>query len=48
MILAKIDDINNALRDDSFKENSDLEEKSESRTKTSTNIFQNLWEQILG
>ena len=48
-ILASIDDINNALiEEDSSTKESDIEEESEAITSTSSNIFLNLWEQILG
>ena len=47
-ILAKIDAINNALTDDSSAKNTDFEEKSEGRTKTSSNIFQSFWDIVLG
>ena len=47
-ILAKIDAINNALTDDSSARNTDFEEKSEGRTKTSSNIFQSFWDIVLG
>ena len=48
-ILASIDEINNALiEEDSSTKDSDTVEGSEARTSTSSNIFQNLWDQILG
>ena len=48
-ILASIDEINNALiEEDSSTMDSDTVEGSEARTSTSSNIFQNLWDQILG
>ena len=50
-ILASIDEINNALiEEDSSTKDSDTEKESVAlaRTSTSSNIFQNLWDQILG
>eukprot|EP00091_Calanus_sinicus_P014709 TRINITY_DN32356_c0_g1_i1.p1 TRINITY_DN32356_c0_g1~~TRINITY_DN32356_c0_g1_i1.p1 ORF type:complete len:139 (-),score=27.61 TRINITY_DN32356_c0_g1_i1:57-473(-) len=48
-ILAGIDEINNAIiEEDSSTKDSDTVEESEARTSTSSNIFQNLWDQILG
>merc|ERR1711892_421327 len=47
-ILASIDDINNALIGDPSIKKSDTEEESEARDDPSKNVFQNLWDQILG